>query len=154
MRNPFRITFDYNAKGFGDLVLRYKDDILGVWFARTGSIAKKGSGFYLKNAIDPKTWYLCRTPEVPHHTEEHRMFIKDMPGHAWKWRLWRYPVPQDHEITSGYLIHPDGGVPGTLGCIGIQKDNGMGIYHFAHMIFDVEKRPVVECIINFTGGAI
>jgi hypothetical protein len=53
------------------------------------------------------------TLEAPVITDEKGM--KDVNGFGWKTRL----VPQFKTERFGLLIHPDGNIPGTKGCIGI-----------------------------------
>jgi hypothetical protein len=44
------------------------------------------------------------------------MYIHE--GHGWKVRL--YKVVDGEPVFTHYLIHPDGGLPGSKGCIVIQ----------------------------------
>lgn len=107
----WHMDFIYDRRGFG--MLRLHDG--GVeWegMARTGSIDRTGR---LVNALEPGEW-LIRARTVP--TRESAMWVVD-PERGWKVRLHTL-VNETHWTATGYLIHPDGGLPGTKGCIGLQ----------------------------------
>src|SRR4030042_1134179 len=110
MKSNFSLSFEYNIHGYGDLILRYREDVLCALLSRTGSL---DAGGRLINAINPQTWYISSGPEDPVPEECVAMFVKNQPGIGWKWRLWPYPAPNDHLPISHYLIHPDGGLPGS-----------------------------------------
>jgi hypothetical protein len=57
-------------------------------------------------------WYYLTGEEVPAVSESNSM--TDTCGNIFKFRL----HPQFTTNRSGLLVHPDGGVPGTAGCIG------------------------------------
>lgn len=98
-----KLTFTYNDKGYGDLSIVQYNVVVRSWLARTGSINKQGK---LINAIKPGNW---SGREVPVGTNEIAMVVD---GVGWKWRLW----DPDGNWTH-YLIHPDGNLPGSMGCI-------------------------------------
>lgn len=111
--NRWRLQFHYDARGYG--ILRLIDGCVG-WegCSRTGSIDKTGA---LVNAIPSGEWLIrARTAQ----TTEAAMWITD-PARGWKVRLHR-KAGEDWKSTS-FLIHPDGGKPGTAGCIGIQESD-------------------------------
>jgi len=62
----------------------------------------------------PQGWYHVRPEQTPVPSEKESM--TDTCDNAYKFRL----NPQFETNRSGLLIHPDGGVPGTAGCIGAQ----------------------------------
>lgn len=110
--NSYYMTFKYATTGKPYELGR---GILGLWHlsvplltvqARTGSV--DGSG-QLVNAIVPYERWIR---EKSQDTEEPAMVLG---GIGWKIRLW------DKEGTSfrftHFLIHPDGGLPGSKGCI-------------------------------------
>jgi len=148
MISRFRLSFEYNVEGFGDLILYYNNDVMGVWLTRTGSRDSRG---ILQNAIEPAVWYIVSDPENPVPSEYDRMFVSGQQGIGWKWRLWPYPVHRDHDPISHFLIHPDGNLPGTLGCLGIQNSNAMGLYHFAKAIYYQKPNEIIE--VNIKGGS-
>lgn len=100
-----KLTFPYNEKGHGDLSIIQYGTVVRSWTARTGSINGAGE---LINAIEPGTWSIKDPPVT---TNEKAMLIE---GIGWKARLY---TPSG--CFSHYLIHPDGGLPGSLGCIAI-----------------------------------
>jgi len=114
MENKYCIGFDYDARGRGRLVL-YDNNMPELEYTcRTGSIDKAGR---LVNAIRPDQWHIIEAPE---RTEEAGMVIT--PGAGWKARLWLKLGNSGKYERTHYLIHPDGGKGGTLGCLGIQCD--------------------------------
>ena len=61
-----------------------------------------------------------------------------------QWFPWFVRVtPQFKTIRSALLIHPDGGVPGTLGCIGVQE--------YDNVVFDwiVKYRPTTLVVKEY-----
>lgn len=51
---------------------------------------------------------------------------RDKKGHAWFAKL----APAFKTERSGFGIHPDGNIPGTLGCIGITEEDSQEIYEY------------------------
>lgn len=101
----YSLKFDYDRRGHGDLVLLKDNEPVRSWPCRTGSISPK---LKLVNAIDPTEWQILAPSEW---TTESAMCID---GKGWKIRLWTADGHYTH-----YLIHPDGGLGGTKGCLGI-----------------------------------
>ena len=97
------LNFKYNHYGHGHLELLQDGEVLRYWEARTGSIKPNGE---LVNAIPVGVWTGI---EQPVDTAESAMVVQ---GIGWKFRLW---TPEGK--WSHYLIHPDGGLPGSAGCI-------------------------------------
>ena len=125
-RARWHMQFRYDARGYG--TLRFVDgDIEWEGCCRTGSIDKTGA---LVNAIPPGEW-LIRARTVP--TTEAAMWIAE-PGRGWKVRLHR--KAGDNWESSRFLIHPDGGKPGTAGCIGIQGSDAP------------ELRDIIDQVLN------
>ncbi len=62
----------------------------------------------------PQGWYYVNPEQTP--VREEKTSMTDTCGNAYKFRL----LPQFETNRSGLLIHPDGGKPGTAGCIGAQ----------------------------------
>jgi len=94
------IQFKYDERGFGKLIC-----MEGLSFdCRSGSINTDGE---LVNVIRPGVWTI-REPSVD--TTEPGMVVEE--GEGWKIRMW---TPEGE--WSHYLIHPDGGKGGSLGCI-------------------------------------
>jgi len=62
----------------------------------------------------PIGWYYLTGEETPAASESNSM--TDTCGNKYKFRL----HPQFPTSSTGLLIHPDGGEPGTEGCIGVQ----------------------------------
>ena len=102
-------TFDLSGRG----TLRVVDGETELWSepCRTGSV--DGFGM-LVNALPGARWYLCA---LPVETDEPAMV---MAGEkiGWKCRLFRHNESTDTYMATGYLIHPDGGKGGTMGCLG------------------------------------
>lgn len=101
----YSLKFEYDKRGRGELVLLKDDEVFRSWPCRTGSITPK---LELVNALDPVDWQILAPSEW---TDESAMCIE---GKGWKIRLYT----TDGRFTH-YLIHPDGGLGGTKGCIGI-----------------------------------
>ena len=139
--SQFWFQFHYDSKGYGDIVLMDEMTCMGAWLARTGSIDRNGK---LVNAIDPHNWFICNAPEK---TNEIAMYIPGLPGFGWKWRLNTIPEPADHE-SSPYLLHPDGNLPGSLGCPSFQKTNAPELYHFAMWQFTQVPDGIIRFIIT------
>lgn len=108
-----RLTFAYDMRGRG--VLRLCDGDAEQWAenCRTGSIDRAGM---LINGLPLGRWYLCAEPV---ETSEAAMIITGE-RIGWKCRLYRHNEHADTYTPTSYLIHPDGGKGGTLGCIGTQ----------------------------------
>ena len=147
MRNNklYVLNFKYNRRGAGDLILLGAGKTMGIWPSRSGSIDKKGN---LINVVAPKTWYLRTGPEDPVDNEYDKMYVKSAPGIGWKERMWTMPAPFAGETFSHQLIHPDGGLPGSLGCIVPQKSNAMGLFYFFQWIFDIHKGTVIPVDVS------
>ena len=62
----------------------------------------------------PNGWYQMTGEETPADSERNSMTDACESQNAYKFRL----HPQFETNRDGLLIHPDGGVPGTAGCIG------------------------------------
>jgi len=111
-------TFEYGVAGFGALVLHNNSLVELQHWARTGSRNRKGK---LVKAIPLGLWAI-RRPSVD--TTEAGMTIT--PGMGWKVRLYRHRPGKTPEWGwTHYLIHPDGNLPGTLGCVGLQDSDGV-----------------------------
>lgn len=135
---PFSLAFDYNARGYGDLVLYYLKYVFGRWRCRTGSINKKGK---LVNAIPPKKWYIIGGPEEPAASEYDQMYVRNKPGRGWKWRLG----------SGSYLLHPDGRLPGSRGCIVTQQTNAMDLLYFAQYVYTNNPGTIIEVKVSKGG---
>jgi len=114
----YQINFEYNEKGFGNLELCSGGTVEISYRSRTGSIGSDGK---LKNAM-PAGEHWIRTESVD--TVEIGMVIT--PGKGWKIRLWQ-KLSDTKYGYRGLLIHPDGNLPGTLGCIGIIKKDALDL---------------------------
>ena len=111
----YYLTFVYDERGFGQLQL-HNDSLIPLEYrCRTGSINRDGE---LVRAIEPGPWWVVGNPAW---TTEEAMTIT--PGKGWKVRMYR--EIDGSMIYHGFLIHPDGNVPGTLGCLGIQNDDAL-----------------------------
>jgi hypothetical protein len=137
------MAFAYGSRGYGELILRDKGNMIYQWWARSGSTNQAGQ---LVNVISPQEWYLCSGPETPVASEAWVMTVHGKLGSPWKQRLWPIPTYSGHEPISRFLIHPDGGKPGTAGCIGLQNTNGMELHWFLKWFFDAPE--------SITGGKI
>lgn len=99
----YKLTFNYNSKGYGPLCIWLDDKMIDCFPCRTGSIGINGS---LINAIRSGVW---TAKEQVVNTNEIAMVVD---GIGFKLRLW---TPEGE--WSHYLIHPDGNKPGSDGCI-------------------------------------
>jgi len=114
------LIFDYDYRGYGLLSLYNAGTLADSVLCRSGSVNTAGK---LVNCISPGDWWIKEPPVV---TDEPAMsVIAGTPG--WKCRLWKKRAAI-YEHTR-YLIHPDGGLPGTAGCIGIQGTNAEAVRH-------------------------
>ena len=102
----YKVTFEYDKKGYGDLVVWQDDNELDRWACRTGSLDKTG---LLKNAIPCEVWRV-KGPSVA--TTEIACIVS---GYGRKIRLWR--MVKGKWAWTRYLFHPDGRLPGTEGCV-------------------------------------
>ena len=99
------LTFHYNDLGRGNIVLYKNCDEVMVKPARSGSIDGYGK---LRNVIPAGKWIIKTKHEF---TSEKGMCPKGITK-SWKTRLYN-----KHGDFTHYLIHPDGNLPGSLGCI-------------------------------------
>lgn len=125
------LTFKTDERGFGKLTL-HTDGFDFSFDARTGSISTSGK---LINNISSGIWTI---KEQPVDTEEIAMVVA---GIGWKARLY---TPEGN--WSHYLIHPDGNLPGTLGCIGIQKTNAVFLRDAIKQA--IAEQQTIRCYVN------
>jgi len=131
-----RLEFEYNARGFGNLRLLDGDRVVDDLMCRTGSIDKSGQ---LVNPIGPDTWYILSESV---DTNEIGMYIHE--GEGWKIRLYRRDVLSGEFQYTHYLIHPDGGLPGSKGCIVIQGSDALSFRHeLDAAVRDYARIPVI-----------
>lgn len=121
-RKRWRIEFHYNYRGYGVLRL-CNGSVQWEGLARTGSINDHGE---LVNALECREWLIRARPV---HTREMAMWV-DAPDNGWKVRLYKGTRP------TSYLIHPDGGKGGTLGCIGIQGTDALELRDMIDSVLD------------------
>jgi hypothetical protein len=110
----YRIEFNMDGRGFGLLRLFNGDIIEQEYNARSGSIDNSGR---LCNAIQPYPWAIIEPPVA---TDEQGMVITS--GSGWKVRLWL--ADSGAWMRTHTLLHPDGGLGGTAGCIGLIRNDG------------------------------
>jgi len=132
-KKEYRLEFTYDYRGFGDLVLYEDETRKDALLCRTGSV---GHGGELKNAIPPGDWLILYKSVA---TEEPGMSVHT-PKDGWKIRLYK----KEGRERTRYLIHPDGGLGGTLGCIGIQGTNAQGFRCEHDSLLGVQKEIPVE----------
>ena len=121
------LEFQPDARGFGRLVMHNDSLMIHDYPARTGYISARGS---LINAISSGVW-TGRTPPVM--TIERAMWIAG-PDHGWKYRLWDPRGRWTH-----FLIHPDGNLPGSDGCIVIQGTDAPELFQTLTKIYTLQK---------------
>jgi hypothetical protein len=102
------LEFQPDHRGFGRLVMHNDSLIVHDFPARSGHVNARGN---LVDAIGRGIW---TGREPPVKTAERAMWIAG-PDHGWKYRLWDPRGRWTH-----FLIHPDGNLPGSMGCIVIQ----------------------------------
>lgn len=135
-----RLSFEYDLRGFGPLVMHYDFKEIRSWKCRTGSINKQGE---LINAIAPGTW---TGREYPRITDEVAMVVN---GVGWKWRLW-----DSNGNWTHYLIHPDGHVPGSLGCIVTLNSSATDLRDMLRIIMHYTEAIEVIVTTNFKGAKL
>jgi len=134
---PYSLYFEYTSFGFGDLILFSGEDQLFAWLARSGNVHDNR----LKDAIEPGDYEMISAPVKPAPSEHNSMFIHGLGGHGWKWRIG----------DSSLLIHPDGNKPGTMGCVGTQNTNAMGLYYFGMWQFEINPDAVIPFKVRRSG---
>jgi hypothetical protein len=127
----YSLQFKYDKRGFGLLCFYDGDRKISEYACRTGSITQKGE---LVNAIYTGTWTM---QELPVWTDEEAMRRPPEPG--WKVRLW---TPGGS--WSRFLIHPDGGKPGSAGCIVLISTAGIPLRDNITKIMDTQSTIPVE----------
>jgi len=125
----YTAEFVYDKRGYGNLIFFKEGKPSYFIYCRTGYIDKAGN---LKNAIYPGAW---TGKEPPVTTTEEAMMVGDF---GYKFRLW---TPEGK--WSRYLIHPDGGKPGSEGCIVSQTDH-QELYDMLYNIMMVQESLTVE----------
>ena len=116
-----RLEFFYGIYGFGDLRLLDGDVQIDDYQARCGSVGKDGK---LKKPTPPGEYAIIE-PSVD--TTEPGMIMH--PGDiGWKIRLYRV-MPDGSLKFTHLLIHIDGGLGGSLGCIVIPGTYGNSLRH-------------------------
>jgi hypothetical protein len=127
-----RLNFLFDSHGFGDLLLLAGDgvSVLDRYVARTGSIDIMGK------LINPMPIDIYRIQEHTEPTSEDGMWILDK-AQGWKARL--FVLSAGKWEGTHLLVHPDGGRPGTLGCIGLQGTNGLSLRHEIDALIDAQK---------------
>lgn len=134
------LQFNYDLKGWGELLL-HNDSLIPFRIeARSGSINRDG---ILINVISPGIWTGQAPPVV---TPEVGMMWKGF-AMGWKWRMWS----PDGKWTR-HLIHPDGDGKGgnkigngTNGCIGTQ---GQALELYNYLINIHPTQPVIPVYVN------
>lgn len=127
------IYFEYNARGAGEIVVEHDNGDRFTWSAATGSIGTYGN---LKNAIAPGRWFIIDRPVA---TTEPGMVTRK--GEGWKARLYQ-PGADGQYIYTHYLIHPDGGLRGSLGCI-VTPDSALKLRDLINAILDEQENIAV-----------
>jgi len=80
----------------------------------------------------PRT--LAKVPENDPYT--------DKSGFGWFARL----IPQFETERSGFGIHPDGNVPGTRGCIGLNPEVTRGVYDY--LVAQAKVEPLFLVVLG------
>jgi hypothetical protein len=123
----------FNAKIIGDHFMPWKFTEGKLWSPQ-GRSWPAVSGPWGKGHLPDGPY----TIERPVLTDEKPM--KDVNGFGWKARL----VPNFKTERFGLLIHPDGNVPGTLGCIGICKPTDTTSL-YDDLMNNSDRSLVVDC---------
>lgn len=135
----YSLTFSYNREGRGYLRLLNGDVVDLQHYCRTGSINTAGK---LVNALRPDVWYII---DAPVSTTEPPMVITK--GNGWKIRLWLRLGSSTRYERTRYLIHPDGNLPGTEGCIGCIKTDALDLRKALERI-QKEQRVIPVTVIS------
>lgn len=129
----FRVKHDYAVNGVGPFIfegsfnLYFKNILVDSWSAMSG---KWGNGA-LEYGI-----YLISSPNVLEDNEKNKSFKKE--GCPWICHL----TPQFKTDRTQLCIHPDGGIYGTLGCIGIEKRDQRLLYVLQQAFKETLKIPL------------
>lgn len=142
MENRFCLGFDYDDRGHGALILFDCNIPILKYKARTGSINR---ALELVNAIRPDAWHIIQPSE---YTEEPPMVIT--PGRGRKVRLWLKLGNSGRYERTGYLIHPDGGKPGSEGCIVTIKDDAVELFKQIDEALKIQK--IIPVYVNHIKG--
>ena len=129
-------TFCYDRYGYGWFRRIQDGEETGKWWTRTGSKQYRDGKLTLINNIPVGKW---THREAPVETKEEGMGY-DKYGWGWKCRLWNPEGYRTH-----YLVHPDTGKGGTLGCCGLQNTDGEDLYKFYELVY--EGKPHSKLII-------
>ena len=81
------------------------------------------SGPHGKGQLPPGKYLIGEPIEIKSSAAKFNPY-RDKIGFAWWCRL----TPLFETDRTGFGIHPDGNIPGTLGCIGIQLDNTREVF--------------------------
>lgn len=138
MKKEYFLTFEYDERGYGDLILRQNSLIIMEFASRTGSLKWLDNIKKIKpiNLLAPDIYRILMPPVF---TSEPGMHIKKDNG--WKIRLFTSAGKYTH-----YLIHPDGGKGGTKGCIGIQQTDALVLKERLNEILRLQS--VIKCYVN------
>ena len=109
-----------------------------LYDVEAGTSWKACSGPYGKGAAPKGVYYLARPVAINPEAEENKPY-KDKAGNAWFARL----DPQFPTDRVGLGVHPDGNVPGTLGCIGIMEDDTKELFE---MLYKMDH-PVMVFVV-------
>lgn len=81
------------------------------------------SGPYGKGKLPPGQYHINKPVEIKSSAKKYNPY-RDKTGFAWWCRI----KPLFETDRSGFGIHPDGNIPGTLGCIGITIDDTREVF--------------------------
>ncbi|MCP4704584.1 MAG: murein L,D-transpeptidase [candidate division Zixibacteria bacterium] len=81
------------------------------------------SGPFGKGKLPAGEYYITEPVEIKSTAKKYEPY-RDKTGFAWWCRI----IAQFETERSGFGIHPDGNIPGTLGCIGIRLDNTKEVF--------------------------
>ena len=135
-RAEYYITFHYNDLGRGRLIILNGSAEVMSKKARCGSMKFVEEKLTLINPTPNGRWLI---KQAPVDTTETGMTITE--GKGWKVRLYK----TDGEFTH-YLIHPDGGKGGSLGCIVTPKDDALDLRERIEQI--LKKQPEIKVFVN------
>lgn len=82
------------------------------------------SGPYGKGKLPSGQYLITQPVEIKSKADKYKPY-RDKTGFAWWCRI----KPSFETDRSGFGIHPDGNIPGTLGCIGIRLDDTREVFY-------------------------
>ena len=115
----------------------------GKLYLSEGMVFECVSGGYGRGTI-PLGKYVVEAPIEIENTEQYKAYRRD--GFPWISKLTPIGKCEDAEgDRTGLLIHPDGNLPNTLGCIGI-IENDIACYGILSSLFEENQSLLLKVV--------